>query len=111
MKFVITAIMALFVSIIAFADAPSRETALVTRVLLNNTEIVRDLQKEGISNLFDVMIVEVVPGINQYYLKFNRQCECMPATAEVTITEDLTPTYADGPIKYTSTIVIKKEGN
>jgi hypothetical protein len=103
----ILALCAVLVSMSAFAAAPSQETAQVARALINNTDIVKQLKDNGSANLVDLQITQVKQGVFQYNLVFNRQCECVPSTATVSILEDLTPTYADGPIKYTSSISIK----
>lgn len=94
-------------SVSAFAAQPSQETFQVTRALVNNPKIVTQLQANNSANLVDMQITLVKPGIFQYNLVFNRQCKCAPSTAYVKILEDLTPTYYDGPIKYTSSITIK----
>jgi hypothetical protein len=94
-------------SLSAFAGAPSQELAQVTRALVNNPDLVSQLKANNSANLADVKISQVRPGVIQYDLVFNRQCECVPSTASVSIVEDLTPTYADGSIEYTSSIKIK----
>lgn len=93
----------------AFAARPSAETHQVTRALLNNPDIVEKLQKNNSTNLFDLEISQERRGVNHYLLKFNRACFCLPSTAIVKIREDLTPTYRDGPIEYSSSIEIKDE--
>jgi hypothetical protein len=100
---------ALLASAPAFAEQPSPELRQVTRALLNNVDIVEKLQKNNSTNLFEVEISEEKRGVNHYLLKFNRDCFCLPSTAIVKIREDMTPTYRDGPIEYSSSIEIKDE--
>ena len=107
MKILITSIVTALLSLSAFASAPSQGTAQIVRALVNNAEIVRQLKANNSDTLSDVQISEVRQGVFQYNLVFNRSCECSPSTATVSILEDLTPTYADGPINYTSSIFIK----
>lgn len=107
MKLFFVTIVALAISTSALAASPNEETAKVARALVNNSNIVQQLKTNNSANLVDVQITEVKPGVFQYSLVFNRQCECVPSTATVSILEDLTPTYTDGPIKYTSSIDIK----
>ena len=107
MKLILTSIAAILVSLSAFAGVPSQETAQVVRVLVNNADIVSQLKANNSDTLSDIQIDQVKRGVNQYTLVFNRSCFCLPSTATVSILEDLTPTYVDGPIKYTSSISIK----
>jgi hypothetical protein len=100
-------IAALFAATPTFAAPPSPELRQVTRALLNNVDIVEKLQKNNSTNLFEVEITEEKQGVNHYLLKFNRDCFCLPSTAIVKIREDMTPTYRDGPIEYSSSIEIK----
>jgi hypothetical protein len=94
-----------FGSVSAFAKAPSEEMALVARALVNNPEIVAKLSQKNTAGLTDFEITQPKEGFYQYKLKFSRiLCECLPATAEVDILEDLTPTYHDGAIRYTSSV-------
>ncbi|MES3039087.1 MAG: hypothetical protein V4736_14365 [Bdellovibrionota bacterium] len=106
MKSVLVTLASLAVSVSAIAGAPSAETARVTRALINNPGITSELKKNNSANLVDVQITEVKPGISQYNLVFVRQCECIPSTAKVSIFEDITPTFADGAIKYSTSIEI-----
>lgn len=108
MKYLALAFLSL-TTISSFAAQPSAETQQVTRALLNNAEIVEKLQKNNSTNLFDLQITEEKQGVNHYLLKFNRACFCLPSTAIVKIREDMTPTYRDGPIEYSSSIEIKDE--
>ena len=97
----------LAISSLALAYSPNHETTQITRALINNPSLVQKLKANNSTNLVDVEITETKPGVFQYTLVFNRQCECIPSTATLHILEDLTQTYADGPIKYTTSISIK----
>jgi hypothetical protein len=65
------------------------------------------LKQNNSTHLVDVQISTVSRGVFRYELVFNRQCECLPSTAYVSILEDTTPTERDGAIKYTSSIRIE----
>jgi hypothetical protein len=106
-KIFLMALCTVFVSAAAFAEAPSQETAQVARALVNNSEIVSQLKAGGTTDLADVKITTVKPGVFQYTLVFKRKCECVPSTAVVSILEDVTPTYMDGAIEYKSSVQIK----
>ena len=107
MKALLTLAITLLTSYSISALTPSRDLAQVTRVLVNNPTIVNQLKKNNSDHLSDYKITALKPGVYQYDLVFTRQCECIPSTALVTIIEDMTPTYADGPIAYKATILIK----
>lgn len=90
-----------------FAKEPSRELMQVTRALVSNPDIVQQLSKNNSSNLSDYKVTAIAQGFYKYELVFTRKCHCIPSTANVTIMEDMTPTYADGAPKYKATIRIK----
>lgn len=103
----IVATVLLSASTSALAARPVDETSKVVRALVNNPEIVQQLKQNNSPHLEDVQISTVKSGVFQYRLVFTRQCECIPSTATVSILEDWTPTYSDGPIQYASSIEIK----
>ncbi len=107
MKFISTALLTVVLSTSALAAAPSPETAQLVRALVNNADILSKLKANASDHLADLQITQIKQGVFHYNLIFNRQCECLPSTATVSILEDLTPTYVDGKIKYTSSISIK----
>jgi hypothetical protein len=92
------------ISALASAATPSDQTAKVVRALVNNPNIVSQLKASGADHLTDLQIKETKPGIFQYNLVFERICHCAPLKSTVRILEDVTPTYADGLIKYESSI-------
>jgi hypothetical protein len=93
----------------ASAEVPTRETMQVARVLINSPEIVQKLKANISEHLTNFEVKELERGVLRYNLRFVRQCECLPSTAEVTIIEDLRPTEIDAPAKYTSSIKITRE--
>ena len=107
MKALVTLAITFLASYTLLAITPSRDLAQVPRVLVNNPAIVNQLKKNNSDHLSDYKITEIKPGVYKYDLVFIRQCECLPSTAAVTIIEDMTPTYSDGPIAYKATILIK----
>ncbi len=105
-----TSIILLFLasfSVPAFADTPSAELVKVTRALINSPEIIAQLNKNNSAHLDDVKITAVDESVFQYELVFVRNCECIPSTATVKISEDLRPTQYDGSAIYKSTIEIQ----
>jgi hypothetical protein len=90
-----------------FAKEPSRELMQVTRALVSNPDIVQELNKNNASNLSEYKVTAMAQGVYKYELVFTRKCHCIPSTANVTIIEDMTPTYADGSPKYKTSIRIK----
>lgn len=92
---------------VSLAAEPSRELAQITRALISNPNIVQQLNQNNSTQLFEYKVKAISPGIYKYDLVFKRQCHCIPSTANVTIMEDMTPTYADGAPKYKATIRIK----
>lgn len=94
-------------SLAAGAAQPSDQTMRVARILSSNPEIAQKLGNNISTHLVNVEMKEVKPGVFDYKLVFIRSCECIPSTATVTVLEDLTPTYADGPIEYSWDIEIK----
>ncbi|MDH4467362.1 MAG: hypothetical protein QE271_04825 [Bacteriovoracaceae bacterium] len=109
MKFIMTSIVACLLPLSVFAEVPAIETTKIARALINNPKIVSQLKANNSDYLNDAQITEVKPGVFEYTLVFTRQCFCEPSTATVSILEDLTPTYAHGPIKYSSSMKIKTE--
>ena len=107
MKNLITLLVLVLTSISALAVMPSRELSQISRVLVNNPTIVDQLNKNNSAHLADYKITSPKYGVYQYDLVFKRQCLCLPSTALVTVIEDLTPTFADGAIKYQVTVTIK----
>src|SRR4051812_39695117 len=96
----------MFVSVSASAD-PTQEMRQMTRALINNVDIVKQLKENETSFMGQFKMTEVKQGVFQYDFVFSRSCECMPATATVSILEDMTPTYSDGAPEYKSSIQIK----
>lgn len=90
-----------------FAKEPNRELMQITRALINNPDIIQKLNKNNSSNLSEYKVTAIAQGVYKYDLVFTRKCHCIPSTANVSIIEDMTPTYADGAPKYKSTIRIK----
>ncbi len=90
----------------ALAEVPSREAIQIARILINSPEIVTQLKANFSDHLAKIEIKEQERHVIRYHLRFVRQCECIPSTAEVTIIEDLRPTEVDGPAKYSSSIKI-----
>ena len=107
MKTQILAILIALSPFSALAETPSKDLFQVTRALVSNPEIVNQLHKNNTAALVDVKMEEVSRDVNRYQLVFHRNCFCQPLTATVSILEDLTPTYRDGPIKYTSSVDFK----
>ncbi len=90
----------------AFAAPVSEEVAALNRILMNNPSVVTKLNKANIKGLTDITTKTIKPGVTKYVLNYGRDCYCIPASAVVTILEDLTPTYADGAPKYEAKVVI-----
>ncbi len=108
MKFTLIAIL-IFSSLSSFAVPVSKEASMVSRVLVNSPEVVAKLNQAGITTLTDIKSITIKPGVTKYVLKYGRFCECIPATAVVTVLEDATPTYADGLPEYQSDVQIVEE--
>lgn len=101
--------LALLISNSVFAAAPGDETARVARVMVHIPEIVQQLHDANTDSLRDVQITETQHGVTDYVLTFERSCFCLPATATVTVNEDLRPTFSDGAPIYKSSVEIKKQ--
>jgi hypothetical protein len=108
MKTLLFVVPSLLLASATLASQPSAELRQVTRALINSPDIMAKLKQNGSFGLSDIQITEPTHGINKYVLIFSRECNCVPSTATVNITEDMTPTYADGSPKYESSITIKK---
>lgn len=91
----------------ATAKQPSRELEQITRALISNPNIVQQLNKNNSPHLSEYKIQAIGQGKYKYDLVFTRKCHCIPSTANVSILEDMTPTYADGAPKYKATIKVK----
>ncbi len=49
-----------------------------------------------------------VEGVREYRFKFSACGNCMPRLAELTVTQDERPSYADGPVKYSFAVTYGK---
>lgn len=94
-----------FASLSSFA-APAPETEVVSRLLVNNPDVVVKLNKANIKAITDLKAEAVKPGVTKFTLHYERSCFCVPAIATVTITEDLTPTFSDGAAVYEANVEI-----
>jgi hypothetical protein len=100
MKTVFSVLVTALISTAAMADQPSEQMRDVTRALINNSGLVAQLDKRGTEFMTDVKVTMVQQGKYQYDLVFGRQCECPPLYGKVSIFEDRTPSFADGPFEY-----------
>ncbi len=91
-----------------FAAPISDEVATLNRILMNNPEVVTKLSNANIMGLNDMTAKTIRPGVTKYVLRYGRHCHCLPANAIVTVLEDLTPTYADGPAVYQTKVDISE---
>jgi ribosomal protein L1 len=104
MKFLLAATM-LILSINVFADSASKAEAIqVANMLINNAELVSEINKEN-TGILDYSVVTVKPGVQTFTFNLGRICMCMPKPGTLTITEDVTPTFSDGPIDYSTKLV------
>lgn len=115
---ILTLLMSTSLTVAAKSAAPAiksepttvpKDTQQLITALISNPKIVEDLNKAKTVSLANYIIKEAKQGIWEYTMTFGRTCFCTPAEAKVKITEDLTPTYHDGPPTYTATIEIKEK--
>ena len=91
-----------------FADTtPKMETIRVANVLLGNPKAMAELNQANVS-VVDYTISEVEQGQYTYTFELDRRCFCMPKPGTLIINQDLRPTYADGPIKYSYELTWKE---
>ncbi len=97
-------------SVTGFADTKnqaSEEVRLVSRLLLNNPNLVSKLKEQSLTSLVSWEVKQIEQGITETKMVFTINCYCLPKTAYVTIFEDLTPTYRDASAIYKATVDIK----
>jgi len=94
-----------------FAAQPGAETARVAKVLTHIPQIVEQLNGQATDALTDVQVTEVTQGLNEYVLTFQRSCRCLEKSATVNVTEDLRPTFSDGPPVYTATVTFEDQNH
>ena len=83
------------------------EALRVANAILDNPQTVVQLKNEGV-NIVDYSIVEAGNGVNTFTFNVDRTCFCMPKPGTLTIVQDLRPSFADGPILYTSSLIWKQ---
>jgi hypothetical protein len=81
------------------------DVLMIANALLRNPEATVKIDKENLS-IVDYTVSDVKSGVKKYTFRLARTCFCMPKDGGLTIIEDITPTFADGPIKYTVQLVI-----
>ncbi len=80
----------------------------VIRALLQSPELAQTLHDEYVTEVTKVSAQALAPGYTKYVLEVSSCGNCLPKTGRVIIQEDMTPTYADGAIKYDIQITIEK---
>ena len=99
-KWVLAAVLSFCTGAAALAAVPSAETLQVSRVFLNNPEIIERVRANGSMRLADLQIKEQVRGVYQYTILFMPDCMCPYKNMTVKVSEDMRLTWADGAIKY-----------
>jgi hypothetical protein len=93
-----------------FAATPCEfsSTQLAT-VLINSAEKLSEIRKAGISEArAEPTCRKVEDGVREYRFRFSSCGSCLPKTAELSVTQDLRPSYTDGPVKYDFSVTYSK---
>ena len=81
----------------------------IVMALIANSDIGERLRKEGFSHVGRMTRQQVQPGITEYVIRVGTCGNCRPISGTVTITENMRPTYNDGPIAYSFSLQVDTE--
>ena len=99
----------IFISTAAYAETITKEMSDLTRVLLNNSTVSEKLKSNCADKLISYNVSQVESGVQKFELTFAQSGNCFPVKAQVTIIEDMNPTYADASPEYQATVQISPQ--
>ena len=100
MKSFILSVLLLFSFNLSAGEAePTSDTLKVANVLVDNADTLVKVKAKNLS-VVSYTTESLGQGKTRYVFKLDRTCFCLPTAGVLTVVQDMTPTYADGPIAY-----------